>query len=402
MASKDDSRPMHPEREVLTPQRTEDGSFTLHSLRFNQSYHSRHGAVTESEHVFLGAGFDHCIQGQTAPQPLRILELGLGTGLNALMTYRSWSAVPAARRPPLEYMALEPHPLHPETLAEMDLAADAGVPLALASALHDRPGALRHQVDWQDGARCVRLLQEWQAFAASETGTFDLIYYDAFAPDSQPELWVEDRFKEAYALLNTGGVLVTYCAKGAVRRAMESAGFLVEKLPGPPGKREMLRATRPAAEDVAPKRFNVRVYFFLMDGGEPGALLGDRVLVSDEIIAGRRFTKWPGGGLEFGEGPADCARREALEELGQPIKLGPLVHATGGFVRSAWRAEEQVLCHYYVARLEDDPAFRIASDLFDFETGSKQSFRWADMDAFDEEALSFATDRAAWRALAGA
>jgi 8-oxo-dGTP pyrophosphatase MutT (NUDIX family) len=179
---------------------------------------------------------------------------------------------------------------------------------------------------------------------------------------------------------------------------MESAGLLVEKLPGPPGKREMLRATRPAAESVSLKRFNVRVYFFLMAGGAPGALFGDRVLLSDEIIAGRRYTKWPGGGLEFGEGPEDCARREAVEELGQPINLGPLVHATGEFVRSAWRPDEQVLCHYYLARLEAEAAFRIAAAPFEFEAGAVQSFRWVDLDDLDEGDLSFATDRAAWRA----
>lgn len=398
MAPEDDTTPMNPPREVLTPQRTEDGSLTLHSQRFNQSYHSRHGAVTESQHVFLEAGFHHCLRGQTAPQPLRVLELGLGTGLNALMTFRAWESVPKARQPPLEYVALEPYPLGPETLAAMALSKDAQIPVDQVSALHERHGAARHQVQWKPGARCVRLLQEWQDFAASEPGTFDLIYYDAFAPDSQPELWVEDRFKEAHEMLNTGGVLVTYCAKGDVRRAMESAGLLVEKLPGPPGKREMLRATRPAAESVSLKRFNVRVYFFLMAGGAPGALFGDRVLLSDEIIAGRRYTKWPGGGLEFGEGPEDCARREAVEELGQPINLGPLVHATGEFVRSAWRPDEQVLCHYYLARLEAEAAFRIAAAPFEFEAGAVQSFRWVDLDDLDEGDLSFATDRAAWRA----
>ena len=121
-------------------------------------------------------------------------------------------------------------------------------------------------------------------------------------------------------------------------------------------------------------------------------------LVSDEIIAGRRFTKWPGGGLEFGEGPGDCARREALEELGQPISLGPLVHATASFVRSAWRPDEQVLCHYYVARLDAAPTFRVTQELFDFEAGAKQSFRWVNLEKFEEGALSFATDREAWRA----
>ena len=100
---------------------------------------------------------------------------------------------------------------------------------------------------------------DWQSFASEAKQTFDLIYFDAFAPDSQPELWTEARFAEAFRLLAPNGLLVTYCAKGDVRRTMEAQGFSVEKLPGPPGKREMLRATRPVPEEVLPKRFNVRV-----------------------------------------------------------------------------------------------------------------------------------------------
>jgi len=384
----------------LHPELTADGSMTLQSQRFNQAYHSRHGARTESLHVFLGAGWKHRMDRMAPTAPLRILEMGLGTGLNALLTLAEWRSLPTGRRPAMTYVALEPYPVPPEVLSKLNAAQDAGVPPEDVDALHARPDAVRHDVRWAEDARLIRLRQTWQEFAPSADQPFDLIYFDAFAPDSQPELWTAERFREAHDLLAPEGVLVTYCSKGDVRRSMEAAGLHVEKLPGPPGKREMLRATRPDAERVAPRRFNVRVYFFLLSEGRDG--VKREVLLSDEILAGKHCTKWPGGGLEFGEGPRDCALREAKEELGQDIELGPLVHATGGFVRSAWRPEEQVLCHYYVARLKGPIAFRVTEAPFDFEDGSAQSFRWVPVDGFDPQQLTFATDREAAVALKGA
>jgi len=134
-------------------------------------------------------------------------------------------------------------------------------------------------------------------------------------------------------------------------------------------------------------------------GSSTGVSPEDRVLISDEWIGGRRCTKWPGGGLEFGEGPRDCAPREALEELGQAIELGPLVHATGGCVRSQWKPEEQVLCYYYLAHLQGPAAFRMATEPFDFEGDAVQSFRWEKAGDLNPEAFSFGTDREAWQVL---
>ena len=381
----------------LHPEQTADGSMTLQSERFGQAYHSRHGARTESLHVFLEAGWEHKLGLMSPTAPLRILEMGLGTGLNALLTLAAWQSLPEGRRPALTYVALEPHPVPPQVLLKLNTAQDAGVPPEAVDAMHARPDAGRHDVRWGEGARLIRLRQTWQEFAPSADQPFDLIYYDAFAPDSQPELWTEERFREAHDLLAPEGVLVTYCSKGDVRRSMEAAGLRVEKLPGPPGKREMLRATRPDAHRVVPRKFNVRIYFFLISNKIDES--HSQVLLSDEILGGKQCTKWPGGGLEFGEGPRDCARREAREELGQEIELGPLVHATGGFVRSAWRPEEQVLCHYYVARLKGPATFRVTDNPFDFEDGGAQSFRWESMQDFDLQQLTFATDREAAHAL---
>ena len=395
--------------DALHPERTADGSWTLASSRFGQAYHSRHGALTESMHVFIQAGLLHRIASPDHPRALRVLELGLGTGLNALLTLRIWRDLPASRRPDITYTALEPHPIPPSTLVALDPAGDASVQPEDAEAIHARHGAPRHDVEWGPGGRFTRWTMDWQSFANEAKQAFDLIYFDAFAPDSQPELWTEARFAEAFSLLAPRGLLVTYCAKGTVRRAMEAQGFAVEKLTGPPGKREMLRATRPVPEEVLPQRFNVRVYFMLvagasdetLDQGTAGLNADDKVLVSDEVIAGRNCTKWPGGGLEFGEGPKDCAMREAREELGQDIVLGPLVHATGSFVRSAWRPEEQVLCQYYLARLDAPPTFEVTEVPFSADQSTAQTFRWVQLGDFDGSAFTFATDREAWAKVRG-
>lgn len=392
------------EHDILDAERTADGSMTLQSKRFGQAYHSRHGARTESLHVFLRCGLDHRRVSLPINGGIRILEMGFGTGLNALLTLASWRNLPAGRRGPLTYIALEPHPVPQHNIAGLRLDQDAEVDAQDAEAVHARPNAHRHDVQWSNEARFTRLREEWQAFAQGSHAPFDLIFYDAFAPDSQPELWTEERFHEAHKMLAPGGVLVTYCAKGDVRRAMMAAGLTVEKLPGPPGKREMLRATRPSGDIALPSRFNVRVYFFLVSrrgpGGKSTPFEGvDCILVSEEHISGRHCTKWPGGGLEFGEGPMECAQREAQEELGQDIALGPLVHATGSFVRSAWRPQEQVLCHYYLARLCGPQEFETTEGAVDWNAGHEQRFRWSPVQGFNPEQLTFSTDRAAWNAL---
>lgn len=375
---------------------------TLHSARFNQCYHSRRGAWTESRHVFLEAGFEHALNRRAPGRPLRILELGLGTGTNALMTMTQWQALNPEGQ--LHYTAIEPHPLLPEEWSGLGLEA-LGDP-ALLAALHASPDAEEHSIQWMSNIQFDRHLDTWQNWAShpGRLGQFDLIFYDAFAPSSQPELWSQARFREAFRLLRETGILVTYCAKGDVRRAMQEAGFDVERLPGPPGKREMLRAERPAWSEMDIRRFNVRVYFFLLDAPSlEGVSLEDLsrcpLLLSDEKLSGEDCTKLPGGGLEFGEGPMACAQREAMEELGQAIKLGPLIHATGGFVRSAWRGEEQVLCHYYLATLQEPPQFRVTSQRFDYAPSIRESFRWKALSDVREEDLSFDVDKEALQAL---
>ncbi len=217
----------------LRPLRTDDGSYTLRSEQLDEQYHSRHGAVQESRHVFIAAGLHSMPAG-----PVRILEVGLGTGLNALLTYGESLATGRS----VAYTALEPYPLAAAVLGEMDHSAVVGqesVARAFQGMMAGPAGAW-HGV--ANGFRFRRLEVPVASFRSNEL--YDLVYFDAFGPRVQPELWTEDVFGGLAAMVRPGGRLVTYCAKGAVRRALIATGWQVERLPGPPGKREMLRATR--------------------------------------------------------------------------------------------------------------------------------------------------------------
>ena len=213
---------------------TADGSHTVHIPDLNITYHSHHGAVQESVHVFIEAGLQYQLA-QTAKRPLHLLEMGLGTGLNAMLTF--WETTQQER--PIHYTALELYPLHRHEWQDLHFTGREDEN-PLLKQIHESP--------WQQDAvlspyfTLKKLQQDLQSFET--TKRFDLVYYDAFAPSAQPELWTEAIFSKLFTQMNEGGVLVTYCSKGDVRRSMLAAGFMVEKLPGPKGKREMLRARR--------------------------------------------------------------------------------------------------------------------------------------------------------------
>ncbi len=217
-----------------SPLRTADGSLTLHIAQWDEPYHSRHGAVQESTHVFIKAGLE-----QVAKPTIDVLEVGLGTGLNLLLTWVRCLEGKCA----VNYTALEPYPVakeHLEALGHADELAWPGLHEPFLEVMTGAAGA------WQQGIgglRFRRLEGPVQDFA--EEAMVDVVYFDAFAPEKQPDMWTEEVFRRMFRALRPGGVLVTYCAKGEVRRTMQAAGFEVERLPGPPGKREMLRATRP-------------------------------------------------------------------------------------------------------------------------------------------------------------
>jgi len=230
-----------PEEPKVEVRVTADGSATLFVPALDEHYHSRHGARQESAHVFIKHGLLPLLQaGSGMPRPMRILEIGLGTGLNALLTLAAASGVPNVA---IEYDGLETYPLPPAVVAALQPEWDQlGPPLnALFAALHaapwDKPVALElHFVL----TKMHKSLQK----AALLPGYYNLIYFDAFAPGKQPELWTESVFKQLYAAAAPGAVLVSYCAQGQFRRDLRAVGWLPEKLPGPPGKREMTRAAK--------------------------------------------------------------------------------------------------------------------------------------------------------------
>lgn len=219
---------------VLGLLRTGDGSLTLRHEALNEQYHSVHGAVTESTHVFIRHGLAH-----VGKPDVDVLEVGLGTGLNLLLTWIRCMEGKCAVR----YTALEPFPLTGPQLDELGHCAELAWPGLHAQFLALMTGP---QELWQGAEGGLDLRRRRTPVQElGETNAYDLVYHDAFAPEKQPEMWTPDVFTRLFTALRPGGVLVTYCAKGDVRRTMRAAGFDVERLPGPPGKREMLRATRP-------------------------------------------------------------------------------------------------------------------------------------------------------------
>jgi tRNA U34 5-methylaminomethyl-2-thiouridine-forming methyltransferase MnmC len=230
-----------PKIEVRT---TADGSPTLYVPALDEHYHSHHGAAQESRHVFIAAGLQPFLQEgigniRQPDRPLRLLEVGLGTGLNALLTL----AVARRDAVAVAYDGYETLPLPPATVAALAPQWD-DIP-ALSQAFRQL-----HAAPWGESLALTPIfsltkkLTEIQT-AALPVNYYDLIYFDAFAPEKQPELWTEEVFQHLYAAAAPGAVLVSYCAQGQFRRNLRASGWLTEKLPGPPGKREMTRARKP-------------------------------------------------------------------------------------------------------------------------------------------------------------
>ena len=221
---------------------TADGSPTLYVPALDEHYHSHHGARQESAHVFIEAGLRPLLArgwGQADNGPLNILEVGLGTGLNALLTLEATSAVAARVR----YDAYETQPLPAPVVAALLPQWRSQQALGQAfTQLHEAPWNTVFSLT--DSFRLTKMLAPLEAAELPATA-YDLLYFDAFAPEKQPELWTEAVFAQLYAAAAPGAVLVSYCAQGQFRRNLRAAGWLTERLPGPPGKREMTRARKP-------------------------------------------------------------------------------------------------------------------------------------------------------------
>ena len=223
----------------LAPYRTGDGSLTLRSAQYGEGYHSVHGAVVESTHVFISSGLqfviDRCGDRLNAA-PIRVLEIGLGTGLNLLLT---WIRCLEGKCN-VDYTALEPFPLPESALEQLAYWEELSWPGLKKEFLEMmRMDEQRHE---KNG-----LTFRWNRTPVeelAERAEYDLVYFDAFAPSTDPAMWKADVLERVYGSMREGAVFVTYCAKGEVRRTLASIGFSVERLQGPPGKREMLRATK--------------------------------------------------------------------------------------------------------------------------------------------------------------
>ncbi len=214
---------------------TADGSKTLTADEAGtEIYHSRHGALAESRYVFIQQGLQIFLD-HAGPASIRLLEVGFGTGLNAMLGMQ-WAQ---AHQIPVDYTGLEPNRLSIDLLMALDYPPLLQVPEADFYNLH---ALSRLEVPCFEATVVTAALESYQG----QPGTFDLVWFDAFSPRFQAQIWSAEVFQQLFELLRPGGKLVTYSAKGDVQRALKATGFSLEKLPGPPGKREMLRATRPA------------------------------------------------------------------------------------------------------------------------------------------------------------
>lgn len=212
---------------------TSDGSTTIHIPEWDEQYHSIHGAIQEAKHVFIKNGLSLFNN-----QKLSILEMGFGTGLNSFITFLEAEKYKLS----VDYVGVEAYPISNEVVEELNYVSELKAEDfdSVFDAMHSEGWEVKNEISSK-----FTLTKRKQFFNdIKDIDTFNLIYFDAFGSRVQPDLWTEEIFKLMYNSLKRNGVLVTYSAKGSVRRAMQAVGFTVERLEGPPGKREMLRATK--------------------------------------------------------------------------------------------------------------------------------------------------------------
>lgn len=221
---------------------TNDGSHTFYVPEIDECYHSTNGAIQESRHIFIDAGLKQCEKAE-----INLLEIGFGTGLNALLT-AALLEKEEIRAKKINYTTIELYPLsveeamqlnYPELIAQTDENLLEKVE-SFFEKMHTSPWGEKVQIS--EKFLLTKLHLNFTQY--EPTDNFDVIYFDAFSPEKQPEMWSEELFKKLYLCAAKNAVMTTYSAKGAVRRAMQSAGFRVERISGPPGKREILRAKK--------------------------------------------------------------------------------------------------------------------------------------------------------------
>ncbi|MGF1923048.1 MAG: tRNA (5-methylaminomethyl-2-thiouridine)(34)-methyltransferase MnmD [Bacteroidia bacterium] len=220
---------------ILT--KTADGSNTLFNEIVGEHYHSAHGALQESKHVFIEAGITHLVKEKQTTEKISILEVGFGTGLNCLLTI----AYCDDNKIEVNYVGIEAYPLTTSVIQETGY--DQYVPSSIWSSFTDLYQNCFNQSQKLSPTCSLRIMHSTLAETESN-GIFDLIYYDAFSVRHQPEMWTDEMIAHACNFLKHNGVFVTYAITGNLKRALKKCGFSIEKLPGAAGKREMLRATK--------------------------------------------------------------------------------------------------------------------------------------------------------------
>jgi tRNA U34 5-methylaminomethyl-2-thiouridine-forming methyltransferase MnmC len=217
-------------REIII---TADGSTTIHMPEWNEQYHSKHGAIQEAFHVFIKNGLE-----AHKSRDLSVLEIGFGTGLNCFITFLE----AAKKNLQIDYVGVEAFPIQEDEILQLNYVTE------LESRNYAHKFEEMHLFPWNEKQQVhdnFFLTKRQQLIKnVSDIDAFDLVYFDAFGARVQPDLWTEEIFKKMYASMKKNGILVTYSAKGSVRRAMQAVGFKVTRLPGPPGKREMLQAVK--------------------------------------------------------------------------------------------------------------------------------------------------------------
>lgn len=213
---------------------TEDGSHTIYLPEMDEHYHSVHGAIQESVHIYIGQGLM-----QTEKKEISVLEIGFGTGLNAYLTY----CFAQERNISVNYLSLEKYPLTETEYLQLNYPESI---FPKNSLIFEQ----MHRADWDLNQEISSIfwLKKVKAdlltYQFNSEPQFDLVYYDAFAPGKQPEMWTDEVLHKVAESVKDGGILVTYCAKGTVRRAFSAAGFFMERMPGPTGKKEILRGRK--------------------------------------------------------------------------------------------------------------------------------------------------------------
>lgn len=219
---------------------TKDGSHTLFNEELNEHYHSTFGAIQESKHIFIEAGLKYQLN---KFNQINLLEVGFGTGLNVLLSFDQSTSVKN-----IEYWGIEAYPVTDDLISNLNYGE------ILKSEFLTSTLKKIHKAEWNKEIALslnFKLHKKWSKIedAVLPNNYFNLVYFDAFAPDVQSELWTVDVFKKLYESMTENGILVTYSVKGVVKRALKSAGFKIEKLPGPIGKREILRAMKPIFQE---------------------------------------------------------------------------------------------------------------------------------------------------------